>query len=297
MLQNEIIDNFQTLTNDFEKHSFIKEYINKIKGIAHSVDGQNNILDSCDFESDSITGADHKMICDVSEVLSLATKYSNSSRRIIFEINMISKLKIAATSLSHILINKPTRKEDKLESFSYGYLWLDPQHRIIPLSASAYINEPLVGVWVFGLDIEQYQMLTDNLMNKKHKRNDMNYKSIDKHPSNSTEDPVITNRTNLMWNPLVWASMIRFYTDEAIQRRISISSQKSTFLLANFSRKNSSVQFYQFRKESSNVGLRISSNTEVNHHNSQRDSQKWLKYTSLEKQVPNGTGKNTYIIF
>ena len=117
-----------------------------------------NLLDFSDFESNEDDlkheRIELKRILDIIDLISCSSLYPNVS----FEITPLDKLKIAATSLSQILINKPKQPDEKLRNISSGYLCLDPDGRLMPISSSNCMNRSIVGVWVYGADMPAYQV-------------------------------------------------------------------------------------------------------------------------------------------
>ena len=162
------------------------------------------------------------------EILSLCNLYPGVS----FEVYPLSKIKIANVDLSQLLINKPVAPVSKLRTFQYGYLGLDDRNRLKPVLTKDGDSEPLVGVWVYGLDIPAYNI------------------QLDHNPCLESNASAATNRENdkaqILNNPYVWLACTKFMHDQRVGKRMTMSS-KDTFVIVHFFNSNVSPQFLEFR--------------------------------------------------
>lgn len=246
----EILEAAQERNNFVSKRNFISMLSKQIQRVERSsnFDMQaDNLLDFSDFEpnEDEIRKerVDTKRLLDIIDVISCSSLYPN----IMFEITPLSKLKIAATNLSQLLINKPINGDKKLENMCSGYLCLDQNGRLTPVSSVSCQNNKVVGVWVFGSDFSSY-----------HVQNNQN-------TVRASEISVKTNKeeymSNLLKSPFVWASLVKFLIDESVYCRSSCAETQDTFILVSFTRV-SIPQFYQFKMTSNTERVRSSTNTD-----------------------------------
>lgn len=167
-------------------------------------------------------------IINTLELMSLINLYPGVG----FEVFPLSKLKIGSIDLSQLLINKPIPPMKKLKTFKYGYLTVDEKNRLRPIDTNSIGEFALVGVWVYGLDIPEYQVDNEqNLWLTSQATNIVN-----------KED----SKAQLLNSPYLWLACAKFMHDERVEKRLTASS-KGSFVVVHFFHTSASPQFLEFR--------------------------------------------------
>ena len=202
-------------------------------------------------------------------MISLSSIYPNVS----FELTLISRLKITDMLMSQLLVNKPKYPEHKLKTMNSGYLTLDENSRLVPISSKESLTSSYVGIWVYGLDLPNYQASSDE--------SEMVRASEISIRNNKEE-----YKLSLIKSPFLWASLIKFLIDENINKRVSTSKEKDSFILVHFMNQNTSPQFYEFSLSSLSQNIRNSTITEAHGVESMKISNGTCTLLSLNGSSP-----------
>lgn len=120
----------------------------------------------------------------------------------------------------------------------------------------------MVGLWVYGLDNPEYKV--DNSLIASVRQSQTNIKA-------NKED----QKAQMLNNPYLWATCIKFFLDDSMQQRFSASSNKSSFVIVHFSQNSSSPQFLEFKiaVKSPSVADSTDIHKIVNHREEEKSSQ------------------------
>ncbi|CAI2369163.1 unnamed protein product [Moneuplotes crassus] len=235
---------------------------------------QDNLLDFSDAEIlDQLEASPRKIkhILDIIDLVYLTSAHPN----VAFDITQISKLKICNYPLSNILVNNPKHPEAKLKSMNSGYLTLDEVSRLVPVPTNLdqILDKPCVGVWIYGLDIPNYQCSSDE--------SDMVRESELSIKNNKEE-----YKLSLIKSPFLWSALVKFLIDKKIKGRFSISDKKDKFLLVHFLNQSSSPQFYEFSLSSVFQNIRDSIGTERHGIKTKRTLEGYCTVLGLNNKNP-----------
>lgn len=267
----EIIEQEKENDNFISKHKLFKLLYDNMKATnsKRKMEDADWLLDFSDFKNDdeyerTTSREQFKRYTDLIDVISCSSLFPNIS----FSITQKDKLKIAATSLSQLLINKPENPSDRFKTFYSGYLCLDSNNRLLPVQSNASVNKPFVGVWVYGLDIPAYRVKGDSDQTRTSNANPLTDKD--------------KSRIRQLESPYLWAALVKFLLDESIQSRISTGENKDSFVLVHFAKVSSSPQFYEFRlSPSDQMSVRNSKATERSGGVNGISQSKWCSVLSL----------------